>query len=100
MRAITRKLLRCRKQFRALPLAFRFQLDQPGGGYHSGGIFPMRRAPDDLQTDRWGSLPLLPGVHLVDATILPTVPAGPLAFTVMANAHRIASECPVPHHAE
>ena len=97
VRAIARKLLKIRKQFRAIPLAFQVRLDLPGGGYHSGGIFPMRPAPGDLQTDRWGSLPSLPGVHLIDATILPTVPAGPLAFTVMANAHRIASECPVPH---
>jgi choline dehydrogenase-like flavoprotein len=37
----------------------------------------------------------LRGVHIVDASVLPTIPASPTAFTVMANAHRIASEVPL-----
>ncbi len=55
----------------------------------------MRHARGDLETDVWGSLGALPGVHIVDASILPSVPPTPLAFTVMANAHRIASRCAV-----
>ncbi len=94
-RAVAQKLRKNRSRFRAVPLPFALRMDLPGGGYHSGGIFPMRDAPNALQTDRLGRLYPLPGVHLIDASILPAVPAGPLAFTVMANAHRIASECPV-----
>lgn len=91
-RAAARTLFRNRKYFRAIPIPFRVRLDLPGGGYHSGGSFPMNENPEVLQTDRLGRLACLPGVHLIDASILPAIPAGTTAFTVMANAHRIASE--------
>jgi choline dehydrogenase-like flavoprotein len=29
-------------------------------------------------------------VHIVDASVFPTIPAGPITFTIMANATRIA----------
>lgn len=96
-RAVSRKVFEARKHIRAIPVPLQLRFDLPGGGYHSGGSFPMRRTPGELEADQWGSLPSLPGVHLVEASVLPSVPASPLAFTVMANAHRIASECPLPH---
>jgi choline dehydrogenase-like flavoprotein len=52
----------------------------------------MRDAPQELDTDRLGSLASLPRVHLVDASVLPDLAATTLTYTVMANAHRIASE--------
>jgi ferredoxin len=94
-RAISRKLFRNRDSLKAIPLGFQLRLDLPGGGYHSGASFPMRRTPGDLETDEWGSLPSLRCVHIVDASVLPLVPALPVAFTVMANAHRIAARCPL-----
>jgi hypothetical protein len=94
-RAIARKILRNHTCFRAVPLLLQLRLDLPGGGYRSGGTFPMQIAPGKTQTDRWGCLRSLPGVHIVDASILPSIPPSPTAFTVMANAHRIASECQV-----
>jgi choline dehydrogenase-like flavoprotein len=96
-RAVARKLFKSRRYLKGIVLPFLLRLDLPGGGYHSGGIFPMRRTPTSLETDRWGSLASLPGVHLIDASVLPTVPACPLSFVVMANAHRIASDCQVPY---
>jgi hypothetical protein len=89
---VARKLLRNRNYFEAIPLLAQLRLDLPGGGYRSGGTFPMRAHPGSLDTDRWGSLQSLPGGHLVDASILPSVPAAPTSFTVMANAHRIATQ--------
>lgn len=94
-RSVCLRLLRNHKAFRAIPILFQLQLDLPGGGYHSAGSFPMRGTPQFCETDRLGSLPSLPGVHLVDASVLPSVPASPMALTAMANAHRIASECAV-----
>ncbi len=94
--AAAKKLLRNYRHFGAIPILFQLRLDLPGGGYHSGGAFPMREAPQALETDCWGTLPQLPGLHLVDASVLPSVPASTIAFTVMANAHRIASGCPIP----
>ena len=57
----------------------------------------MHHAPSGLETDRWGGLPAPARPHLIDASVLPDVPAAPLAFTVMANAHRIAAEIPLSH---
>ncbi len=94
--AVARKLQRHHVCFRGITLRSQLKLDLPGGGYHSGGTLPMRRIPEALETDSWGRLPSLPGVHVIDASVLPTVPASPTAFTVMANAHRIASEVPIP----
>jgi choline dehydrogenase-like flavoprotein len=94
--AVARKLQRRHMCFKGITLRSQLKLDLPGGGYHSGGTLPMRRMPQALETDSWGRLPSLPGVHVVDASVLPSVPASPTAFTVMANAHRIASEVPIP----
>jgi choline dehydrogenase-like flavoprotein len=91
-RAIVRKLQKHHMCFKGFALRSQLKLDLPGGGYHSGGTLPMRRSPHEFQTDCWGQLEALPGAHVVDASILPTIPASPTAFTVMANAHRIASE--------
>ncbi len=96
-RAVARKLLRHRRCLKAIPVFLHPRLDLPGGGYHSGGTFPMRRDPGPLESDTWGSVSHFPGVHLVDASVLPTMPACPPAFTVMANAHRIASQLQMPH---
>jgi choline dehydrogenase-like flavoprotein len=94
-RSIARKLLRNRRFLRALPVTPQVKFDLPGGGIRTGGCFPMRSTPREMETDLWGRVPDLPGIHVVDSSVLPTIPAGPLAFTVMANAHRIASECPI-----
>jgi choline dehydrogenase-like flavoprotein len=55
----------------------------------------MRSIPAGLETNLWGRVTGLPDMYVVDASVLPSVPAGPMAFTMMANAHRIASECPI-----
>ncbi len=94
--AVVREMRNHHMCFKGFALRSRLRLDLPGGGYHSGGSLPMRRIPGALETDTWGQLPSLPGVHVVDASVLPSVPPSPTAFTVMANAHRIASEVPVP----
>ncbi len=76
----------------ALPLRPLLRIGLPGEGNHIGGVFPMRSAPGRQETDVLGRLPTLPGVHLVDASVLPNLPAASYTYTIMANAHRIASE--------
>jgi hypothetical protein len=93
--AVVRKLFQNRRFLRMIPITPQLRFDLPGGSVRNGGCFPMRRAPEALETDVWGSIRDLRNVHLLDASVLPTIPAAPIAFTVMANAHRIASECPV-----
>jgi len=75
-----------------LPVVPAMQFAEPGRSYHSGGTFPMRRSPGRLESDVLGQLPGLPGVHFVDASVMPGIPATTITLTVMANAHRIATE--------
>src|SRR5262249_12371682 len=95
VRALVQKLSESREYLKAVPLRSQVKLDLPGGGIRSGGCFPMRSAPVGLETDLWGRIADLPHVYIIDSSVLPTIPAGPIAFTAMANAHRIASECPI-----
>jgi hypothetical protein len=94
-RAVVKKLFQSRNQLKALPVPFELRFGTPGEGSRIGSSFPMNRAPNPYQTNIWGALPGLDNVHVVDASILPSVAAGPITFTAMANAHRIASECPI-----
>jgi choline dehydrogenase-like flavoprotein len=67
-----------------------------GGGksYHIGATFP--HAADGAQSifssDRVGRVGAWKRIHLVDASVFPSVPATTFGLTVMANAHRIAAE--------
>ena len=45
-----------------------------------------------FSSDRLGRVGSWERIHLVDASVFPTVPAMTFGLTVMANAHRIASE--------
>lgn len=85
------KLLSQSLRLRAIPLIPGLQFPKPGSGYHSGGSFPMRKAPGPLETDTLGRLPSMDRVHLIDASVLPSIPATSITFSMMANAHRIAS---------
>lgn len=66
------------------PLMPMVQHLSPGLGAHYGGW-----APAGIATDSLGRLNPNSRVHLVDSSVLPDIPAGPITFTVMANAARI-----------
>jgi choline dehydrogenase-like flavoprotein len=51
----------------------------------------MRARPQALETDPLGRLPGNDRVHLVDASVLTSIPGTSITFSVMANAHRIAT---------
>jgi choline dehydrogenase-like flavoprotein len=53
----------------------------------------MRAQPSRFESDRWGRPYGFERVHVVDATVFPSIPSGPITISVMANAHRIAAEC-------
>lgn len=86
---VLRKLMRHGWQLGAWPLAPLLQVLDPGRGHHSGGSFPMRTNPGNLETDILGRLPNWRRIHIVDASVLLDVPATQFTFSVMANAHRI-----------
>jgi choline dehydrogenase-like flavoprotein len=74
------------------PVVPAMQFAEPGRSYHSGGTFPMRSRPGKFETDVLGQPTGLPRVHLLDASVFPSIPATTITLTVMANAHRIAME--------
>lgn len=63
----------------------------PGRGLHCGATFPMSASPGAMQTDLLGRLRGFSQVHLVDSSVLPSIPGTTIALSSMANAHRIAS---------
>jgi choline dehydrogenase-like flavoprotein len=89
---VVRKIAANRGRIRAVPLAPLLQKTVPGRGYHSGGTFPMRRNPNFLESDMLGRPGGLKRVHVVDSSVFPSIPATTITFSVMANAHRIATQ--------
>jgi choline dehydrogenase-like flavoprotein len=90
------KLSANRRYFRAAPLRPLLRVARPGRGFHSGGTFPMRQNPSALDSDLLGRPAGLQRVHIVDSACFPSIPATTITFSVMANAHRIASICDGP----
>ena len=66
------------------------QVGPPGWGNHYGGSLPMKNKPNDWnETDKWGSPKSFQRLNIIDASVLPSVPATTMALTIMANAYRI-----------
>ena len=91
VRSISRKLLKCSRYLRAMPLLPLLQIGKPGQGSHIGGTFPMRRSPGDFETDVYGRFAGMRRLHIVDASVFPSIPPTTITLSVMANAHRIGS---------
>ncbi|GAB3302017.1 hypothetical protein GCM10027451_05790 [Geodermatophilus aquaeductus] len=94
LRAVLRRLLRVAPRLDLWPLLTHVTLSGAGKSYHFGGSFPHRHGDAGAGspgTDRWGRLPDWDRIHLVDGSVLPSVPSTTFTLTVMANAHRIAS---------
>lgn len=85
------KLLAQFPRTKALPLLPAVKISTPGSSYHCGGSMPMKMNPSELQTDTMGRLHGCPRVHIVDASVLPSIPATTITFSLMANSHRIAT---------
>ena len=92
LRAVVRKLFAARNLIGALPLLPLARIAPPGRGDHAGGSLPMRTYPGALEADVFGRVQGLKRIHVVDASIFPSVPATTITLTAMANAHRIGSE--------
>lgn len=89
---VLKKLVAHTRELGALPLTPLAKIAEPGRGFHTGGSFPMRERPAALETDVLGRPAGWQRLHVVDSSILPSIPAATITFAVMANAHRIASE--------
>jgi choline dehydrogenase-like flavoprotein len=91
VRWVLRRFASSARALGMFPLPGLLQTGQPGKSNHLGGSFPMRRDPGELETDTLGRLPRWGRVHLLDGSVLPSVPATTVTLTLMANAHRIAT---------
>lgn len=91
--AISRARKKLSVAFRAsglLPLAPLSRSGSTGSSFHCGGTFSMRDRPSGLESDVLGRPAGLRRVHVVDASVFPSIPATTITLSVMANAHRIA----------
>jgi choline dehydrogenase-like flavoprotein len=92
LRALVRALLRVAPALDFWPILPMVSVSGAAKSYHFGGSFPHGEARTDTTTDRMGRLAQWDHIHLVDASVFPSVPATTFTLTIMANAHRIASE--------
>ena len=93
LRTVLRRLLRSARLLDLYPVLPAVQLSGTAKSYHLGGSFPHAREPvSALSSDRLGRVMNWQRIHLIDASVFPNVPATTFTLTVMANAHRIASE--------
>ncbi|OGT32447.1 MAG: hypothetical protein A3C44_03345 [Gammaproteobacteria bacterium RIFCSPHIGHO2_02_FULL_39_13] len=75
------------------PVSFLTKRSKILGANHYGGTFPMCNIRNSWQTTDLLGRPLgMDRVHVIDASIFPTIPAQSITLTIMANAYRIASE--------
>ena len=65
-----------------------------GSSFHTGATIPMVRDPGPGESDILGRPKGYSRVHVVDSSVMPAIPASTITFSVMANAHRIASADP------
>jgi hypothetical protein len=95
LRKALRLLARAAPRLDLWPLLSHVAVSGAGKSYHFGGTFPHRPsapASGSGGSDRWGRVAEWDRVHLVDGAVLPSIAATTFTLTVMANAHRIASE--------
>jgi len=92
VRRLLRQMHRNRKAIglRRVGPAIRSAPSGPGGG-HLVGALPMKQQPGPLETHPDGRLYGTERVYVVDGALLPSLPAQNSTFTIMANAHRIAT---------
>jgi choline dehydrogenase-like flavoprotein len=92
IKATVQKLRRHGKQLGFLPLTPMLEIGTTGKSYHYGGTLPMSTKASRGQSDVLGRPHGCSRIHIVDGSVLPTVPANTITLTIMANAARIADQ--------
>jgi ferredoxin len=93
LRSVVSRLSTSAPRLDLYPVLPMMRLAAGGKSYHVGGSFPHASAgAGRLTSDRLGRVAPWQRVHLIDASVFPTVPAMTFTLTIMANAHRIACE--------
>jgi choline dehydrogenase-like flavoprotein len=86
LRSVLRRLSALGPKLDLFPVLPMVRLSGPGKSYHFGSTFPHGNGSDLL-----GRIGEFRNVHLIDGSVLPSVPSTTFTLTVMANAHRIAT---------
>ncbi len=89
--ALGRRLWAERGSTKGFPVSRMLRVGEPGRGFHTGGTFPMRANPGPFEVDVLGRPRGFTRVHVVDASVFPSLPATTITLSVMANAHRIGT---------
>ena len=87
LRAVLRRLSAVGPKLDLYPVLPLVRQSGPAKSYHFGSTFPHGNGSDLL-----GRIGDFHDVHLIDGSVLPSVPATTFTLTVMANAHRIVTE--------
>lgn len=93
IKKVARKLFKSAFLLRMLPVLPMLKFGQPGDGNHAGASFPMKVSPSKLESDVYGRILGWSRIHIIDSSVLSNIPAPTISYTVMANAHRIGTEC-------
>lgn len=83
------------KQLAIKPLSLMMHRSMTGQSNHIGSSLPMSDHPKNDEVDIWGRPRYCERIHFVDGSILPSIPAGSITLTIMANAYRIGKEAPL-----
>jgi choline dehydrogenase-like flavoprotein len=70
-----------------------FKIGHPGDDIHYAGTLPMKKNPRKYETTLEGEVAGLPGIFVVDGSVLNSLPLKSHTYTIMANANRIGSIC-------
>ena len=89
---LKRKLWKSVGKTGLLPLPFLGREQKIGLSVHFGASLPMSKVANGLNTDIFGAVDGLGGLHVVDAAVFPSIPATSPTFVIMANAYRIGAE--------
>ncbi|PPB79516.1 choline dehydrogenase-like flavoprotein [Albidovulum inexpectatum] len=94
LRAAARRLAKAFSALGLFSLPQALRIEPPGSSFHVGASLPMHHAPQAGQSDLLGRPHGWSRLHVVDASSLPAIPATTITLSVMANAHRIATNAP------
>jgi choline dehydrogenase-like flavoprotein len=91
LRSVLRRLAALGPALDLYPVLPMVRASGPGKSYHFGGTFPHSTRERAGTSDLLGRVGGWRNIHLVDGSVLPSVPSTTFTLTVMANAHRIAT---------
>jgi choline dehydrogenase-like flavoprotein len=86
LRSVLRRLAALGPKLDLHPVLPMVRRSGPGKSYHFGGTFAH-----GVDSDVLGRIGEWRDIHLIDGSVLPSIPSTTFTLSVMANAHRIAT---------